>query len=186
MICEKTYGEDLLAVGDVHGRDTLFVASHELWVLLKEHLEALSVPVLANHVAGRVAIEVLGVEVGTLDEQCLQDLGVATDACYVQRCAQILRLAIDIGVELGKDLDHLDVTLVTSDVERCPSIRVALVKESLGQLWLLLQEELVALLKVSLLSVNPDVTEQAPLLLLIEFALGLDPGGPLLLLELLP
>ena len=154
-------------------------------MLLQEHCEALGVSILTNHVTGSVSVAVLRIVICSLGKQRLQYLGVTTDASHVQRCSQVLGLAIDVGVELGKDLDHLDVAFIAGDVEWGPPIRVALVKQSLGKFGFLLEKEVIAQLIVALLGVDPDVAEEASLLLLVELTLGLDPCGHLLLLRLL-
>ena len=80
-----------------------------------------------------------------------------------------------MSVELGENFNHFHVALITRHMQRCPAIRVALVKESLRQLGVLLNQELVAGLVVALLRINPNVSQKPPLLLLILLTLRLYP-----------
>lgn len=149
-------------------------------MFLKEDLQALSVAILADHVAGSVSIAVFCIVVCALVEQCLQNWRVTADAGYMEGCAQVFGLAVEIGAELREDIDHLDVTFIARNVQGCPPIRVTLVEQSLGQLRVLLHQQVLARLIVSLLRVDPNVPQEASLLLLILLSLGLDSGGPLL------
>lgn len=78
-----------------------------------------------------------------------------------------------MSIELGENFNHFNVALITRHMQRCPAIRVALVKQSLCQLGVLLDQELVAGLIVALLGINPDVSQKSPLLFLILLSLGL-------------
>ena len=137
--------------------------------------------VLTNHMTWRVSITVLCIVIGTLVEECLEDLRVAPDACNMERRSQVLRLAVQMGVELSKNLDHLHMTFIARHMQRCPAIRVAFVEEGLGQLGILFDQQLVAGLIVALLRVDPYISQKAPLLLLILLSLRLDALRPLLL-----
>ena len=140
--------------------------------------------VLADHMARRVSIAVFRIVVGTLNEQGLKNLSIATDASNVQRRPQVLGLAIKVGAELSKNLNHFDVTFIAGNVEGRPAIRVTLIKECLRQFRVLLDEQLVARLESSLLRENPNVSQQTPLLLLILLALRLHARRSLLYLLL--
>lgn len=117
-----TYREDLFVVSNIHGGDTILVARDELRMLLEQHSQALSMAILANHVAGRVSVAIFGVIVGALIEESLQDLGIASDARHVQGGSQVLGLAVEMSAKLRKDIDHLDVALVARHVKRRPSV----------------------------------------------------------------
>ena len=119
----------------------------------------------------RVSITVLCIVIGALVEESLEDLRVSADASHMERRSQVLRLAVQMGVELGKNLDHLHVTFIARHMQRCPAIRVAFVEESLGQFRILFNQQLVAGLIVALLRVDPYISEEAPLLLLILLSL---------------
>lgn len=98
--------------------------------------------------------------------------------------SQVLSLAVDVRVELREDFDHLHMTFVTGNMKRCPSIGVALIQKCLGELQLLFKQEVITLLEVALLGVDPDVSEKPSLLFLLKvalclLALRLDPGGSL-------
>ena len=119
----------------------------------------------------RVSITVLCIVIGALVEESLEDLRVSADASHMERRSQVLRLAVQMGVELGKNLDHLHVTFIARHMQRCPAIRVAFVEESLGQFRILFNQQLVAGLIVALLRVDPYISKKAPLLLLILLSL---------------
>lgn len=84
--------------------------------------------ILADHVAGSVAVAVFRVKVSSLIQKCLQNGSVTANASNVERRAQILCLTVKVSPELGEDLDHLNVALVTSDMQRCPTVRVTLIE----------------------------------------------------------
>ena len=87
--------------------------------------------ILADHVAGSVAVAVFRVKVGSLIQKCLQDGSITANAGNVERSAQILGLAVKVSPKLSEDLNHLYVALVASNVQRCPAVRVALVQQGL-------------------------------------------------------
>jgi len=99
----------------------------------------------------------------------------------MQRRAKILGFTVQVCVELCKDLNHLDVAFVASDMQRCPAIRVALVKQSLFQLRVLLYEQVVTSLEIAFLCVYPYVPQKTPLLFLVLLTLRLQPSTLLLL-----
>ena len=88
----------------------------------------MSVTVLADHVTRRVSIAILSVIVSLLIEKSLENLSIATDACNVQRCAQILGLAVQAGSKLRENLNHLHMAFIARNMERGPSIGVTLVE----------------------------------------------------------
>ena len=94
--------------------------------------------VLADHVAGSVAVAVFRVKVSSLIQKCLQDGSITSNASNVKRRAQILSLAVKVSPELREDLNHLYVALVTGDMQGCPPVGIALVEQGLCQLRILL------------------------------------------------
>jgi len=140
-------------------------------MLFKQHFETLSVAVLTDHVARSVVVAVLRIVVSALVQKRLHHVCVASDTGDVQRGALVLRFAVQVGAELSENVDHLHVSLIASHVEGRPAIRVALIKKSISQLRVLLDQQVVARLEISLLCVDPDVAEETPLLLLILFPL---------------
>ena len=96
--------------------------------------------ILADHMTRRVSIAVFCIIVSTLVQQGLEDLRVATDACNVEWCTQVLGLAVEVSAELGEDLDHLDMPFITRHVQRRPPIRITLIQQRLGKLGILLNQ----------------------------------------------
>ena len=129
----------------------------------------------------RVSITILCIVIGTLVEECLEDLRVAANACDMERRSQVLGLTVQMSVELSKNLDHLHMAFIARHMQRCPAIRVAFVEEGLGQFRILFDQQLVAGLIVALLRVDPYISQEAPLLLLILLTLRLDALRTLLL-----
>ena len=84
--------------------------------------------ILADHVAGGVAVAVFCVKVSSLIQKCLKDGSITANASNVERRAQILGLAVKVSPELGEDFNHLYVSLITGNMQRCPAVRVALVE----------------------------------------------------------
>ena len=129
----------------------------------------------------RVSITILCIVIGTLVEECLEDLRVAANACDMEGRSQVLGLTVQMSVELSKNLDHLHMAFIARHMQRCPAIRVAFVEEGLGQFRILFDQQLVAGLIVALLRVDPYISQEAPLLLLILLTLRLDALRTLLL-----
>ena len=94
--------------------------------------------VLADHVAGSVTVVVTCIIVSALLEQGLQHLAITADAGHMERCAQILGLAVKECAETRKNINHVNVAFVTCDMQRRPSVRIALIQQCLGKLWILL------------------------------------------------
>lgn len=91
-------------------------------MFLEKDLQALSVAILADHVAWCVSIAVLRVVICTLVEQSLQNRRVTTDAGHVKWRSQVFGLAVEIGAKLCEDINHLDVTFIARDVQGRPPI----------------------------------------------------------------
>ena len=138
--------------------------------------------VLADHVTRSVAIAVFGIIVCALVQQGREDLGIATSAGNMERCAQVLGLAVDVGTESGEDVYHVDVALIAGHMKRGPAVRIALIEQCLSKLRILLCQQVLALLILPFFSIDPNVAEQATLLFLILLSLGLVAHNALYLL----
>ena len=88
-----------------------------------------------------------------------------------------------MSAELREDLNHLDMPFITRHVQRRPAIRITLIQQRLGKLGILLNQQLIAGLEITLLRENPDVPQETPLLFLILFSLRLDALSSLLCLS---
>lgn len=179
------YLADFLVDGYVKRRQVVLVFDDQLGVLAKQQSEAFNVAVFAAEVARRVPVDVLSIQVYLLLDERLDDVEVATDARHVQRRAQVFRPAVQVTPEVCKHFNQLNVALVGGHVHRGPAVAVALVKERLRELAVLLAEKHNARVVVAFFCANPDASQELPLLaalLLLNLLLG---EGGLLRLPLL-
>ena len=140
-------------------------------MLFQKNLQGLCVPILTYHVTRSVPVTVFCIVIGTLLKQGLQDGCITANTGDVKGCSQVLRLAVDVCSELSEDLNHLNMALVARNMQRRPSVRVALVEKSLGEFGLLLGQQFVASLVIALFCIDPNVPEKSSLLLLVLLTL---------------
>lgn len=86
-------------------------------------------PVFRAEVAWRVAVDILCVDVGSVLDQSLDDAEVASEACDVQRRAEVVRSGVDLGSELDEYLDERRVAFARRQVERSEAIRICAIDD---------------------------------------------------------
>lgn len=161
---QKTYIADFLVHSDVKGRQVILVLDDQLRVALQQQTQAVNVTILTAEVAGRIPIDVLGIDIDLFLNEILNYVQVAANAGHMQGRPQILGAAVKIPAEFGKDLDQLNVAFVGCHVHRSPAVTVALVQERLCELAVLFAQQLNTRLIVALFGTDPDDAEQLPLL----------------------
>ena len=123
-----------------------------------------------------VAITVLCINVSSFLQQSLDDREITSDTGNMQRSAHCLRPAVYVATKSMKNLDELNVPLVRSHVKRGPSIAVTLVEQGLGQLWILVNQYLVAGAVITFFRSDPNISKQlflvSSLLLLKQLSLA--------------
>ena len=62
--------------------------------------------------ARRVSIIILGIIVHSKLQQDLQNFDVTAHTCNMERCSKIFGFAVEVGLEMGKDFNHLGMALV--------------------------------------------------------------------------
>ena len=120
--------------------------------------------------AWSISVAVLSIHICAFLQQRVDHMVVAANAGDVQWCAHCLGSTIQVTAELGEYFDQVDVSFVRSHVERSPPVAVALVKQCLSQLAVLIYQNVVASAVVSLLTSDPYVPEElflVPSLLLL-------------------
>ena len=121
--------------------------------------------------AWSVSVAVLSIHICAFSKQRVDHMVVAANAGDVQWCAHCLGSTIQVTAVLGEYFDQVDVSLVRSHVEWSPAVAIALVKQCLSQLTVLVYQDVVAGAVVSLLTSDPYVPEElflVPSRLLLE------------------
>jgi hypothetical protein len=135
---------DFLVNSNVKWRQVVFVLYDELRMLFQKQAQAVDVAVLAAEMARRVPIHILRVDVHLFLDQGLDHAEIAANASHMQRSTKILGPAVEITAKFRKDFDKFDMSFVCCHMHRCPPIAIALVKQRLCQLPVLLSQELDA------------------------------------------
>lgn len=79
--------------------------------------------------AGCVAVDVLGIDVSPVLDECLNDTQVASQTGDVQRSTEVVGPCIDLRAELDQDLDQRGVAFTGRQMERSEPIRVGAVHD---------------------------------------------------------
>lgn len=87
----EPYLKDLVAHGHINRGLALLVFGEERRMPSKQESKAVLVAILGTEVRRRVPINVLGVEIGPCHQQGLDHSKVASDACDVKWCTEVLR-----------------------------------------------------------------------------------------------
>lgn len=80
-----------------------------------------------------IAINILGIDVCTMLDKCLDYTQVASQTCNVKRCSKIVGSCIDLGFELHQYLNQWSVSFTGRQMQRRESIGVGAV-DNLKQL----------------------------------------------------
>lgn len=80
--------------------------------------------VLGAEVARSVAVDVLGVDVGTVLNQRLDHAEVASQTCNVQRRTEVVRSGINLRSKFDEDLNQRRVTLAGCQMQRSEAVRI--------------------------------------------------------------
>jgi hypothetical protein len=73
-------------------------------------------PIFRTKMAGCVAINIFGVDVCSCHKYCLNYTKIAPDAGNVQRSPKIAGPRVNLTSKFNKQLDQINMTLVTRDV----------------------------------------------------------------------
>ena len=103
-------------------------------------------PVLRAKVTRCVSINILGVDVGSMLNQSLDDAEIASKASDVQRCSKIVGPCIYLGVKFDQNLNQWSMAFTCCQMKRCKAVRICTVDDF---------KELVVLVEL-LLSVTQD------------------------------
>lgn len=78
--------------------------------------------VLATKVARGVSIDVLGVDVSLVLDQCLDHTQVSSQTGDVQRCPKVVRPSVDLGGVFDQDLNQRSMSFTCCQMEWSESI----------------------------------------------------------------
>lgn len=148
-------------------------------MLAKECLQTACVPIHRAEVNRRVPIHILCIFVRPTLQQSAHHANVAPNAGYVQRSPLIFGPRIQICTEFVENLDHFHMTLIWSNVQWGPAVRVALVEKCSSNARILTLQQLVAGHVLASLREHPNVSQE--FLLHAQFLLQLQLFGRVLL-----